>query len=375
MMLLALGVWAKQLTGSNTLAGLCTAVVMAPRLLGFLAGESLDRLPRRTALLGAELTTAGALAVLWLVQRDEQYVPLVIFGLVYGALGVLVYTASPGALKAITPKDEIPRAVSVLQVINGTVLLLGPISGTAVLATLGPRWLVVVTAGLFLIGALLLILVPIPRHDCGDVPGRWAGMRLLWSDPQLRVALVTLVMAYGVIGLVDGSLYALIDALHRPAQFAGVVLAAQGIGMVVGAFVVPGLIARRGSLRCLLWGILAAGISVVGIVVGVGVLLVALGCVALAGVSLSVALTSLGVLVQERVDQAVMGRAQAALQTAQTTPALATMILGALLVAHVDFRLLYMTAAGGLVAIGVWGLRRGGATRPERATPRAGRPG
>lgn len=251
MMLLALGVWAKQLTGSNTLAGLCTAVVMAPRLLGFLAGESLDRLPRRTALLGAELTTAGALAVLWLVQRDEQYVPLVIFGLVYGALGVLVYTASPGALKAITPKDEIPRAVSVLQVINGTVLLLGPISGTAVLATLGPRWLVVVTAGLFLIGALLLILVPIPRHDCGDVPGRWAGMRLLWSDPQLRVALVTLVMAYGVIGLVDGSLYALIDALHRPAQFAGVVLATQGIGMVVGAFVVPGLIARHGSLRCL----------------------------------------------------------------------------------------------------------------------------
>ncbi len=39
MMLLALGVWAKQLTGSNTLAGLCTAAVMAPGCLAFLWGS------------------------------------------------------------------------------------------------------------------------------------------------------------------------------------------------------------------------------------------------------------------------------------------------------------------------------------------------
>lgn len=39
MMLLALGVWAKQLTGSNTLAGLCTAAVMASRLLGIFVGS------------------------------------------------------------------------------------------------------------------------------------------------------------------------------------------------------------------------------------------------------------------------------------------------------------------------------------------------
>ncbi len=64
MMLLALGVWAKQLTGSNSLAGLCTAAVMAPRLLGIFVGEPLDRLPRKAALLVADLATAAALGTM-----------------------------------------------------------------------------------------------------------------------------------------------------------------------------------------------------------------------------------------------------------------------------------------------------------------------
>lgn len=133
MMLLALGVWAKQLTDSSTLAGLCTAAATTPRLLGIFLGESLDRLPRRTALLGADLGTVAALALLWVVQHDEQYWPLPVFGVVYGTLGVLAHTASPGALKAITTPEETPRAVSVLQVVNGTVLIVGPVTGTAVL--------------------------------------------------------------------------------------------------------------------------------------------------------------------------------------------------------------------------------------------------
>lgn len=208
MMLLALGVWAKQLTDSSTLAGLCTAAATTPRLLGIFLGESLDRLPRRTALLGADLGTVAALALLWVVQHDEQYWPLPVFGVVYGTLGVLAHTASPGALKAITTPEETPRAVSVLQVVNGTVLIVGPVTGTAVLGAWGPRWLIGVTSLLLLVGALLLVLVDIPRHDGAGVPGRWAGLQLLWADGQLRIALVTLILAYGVIGLVDGSLYA-----------------------------------------------------------------------------------------------------------------------------------------------------------------------
>ena len=66
MMLLALGVWAKQLTGSNTLAGLCTAAVMASRLLGIFVGEPLGRLPRKAALLVADLATAAALGTMLL---------------------------------------------------------------------------------------------------------------------------------------------------------------------------------------------------------------------------------------------------------------------------------------------------------------------
>ena len=357
MMLLALGVWAKQLTGSNTLAGLSTAAVTTPRLLGIFLGEVLDRLPRRTALLGFDLGTAAALALLWLVQRDEQYWPLLLFGLVYGSLGVLAYTASPGAIKAIATPDETPRAVSMLQVINGTVLIVGPVAGTAVLAAWGPRWLIGITTVLLLIGALLLALLTIPHGDGAPVPGRWAGLQLLWTDGQLKVALVTLIMAYSVIGLIDGSLYALIDALERPAEFAGIVLAAQGVGMALGALSSPRIIAHFGSLRSLILGILATGAAVVGIVAGVALTVIALAFVAVAGLCLGVVLTSLGVLVQERVDQTVMGRAQATLQTAQTGPALATMILGAVLVAHVDFRFLYLSAAAGLLIAGFWGLR------------------
>ena len=64
MMLLALGVWAKQLTGSNTLAGLCTAAVMASRLPGLFVGAPLGWLPRKAALLVADLATAAALGTM-----------------------------------------------------------------------------------------------------------------------------------------------------------------------------------------------------------------------------------------------------------------------------------------------------------------------
>ncbi|MDO5067200.1 MAG: MFS transporter [Propionibacteriaceae bacterium] len=358
MMMLALGVWAKQLTGSNTLAGLCTAAVTLPRLLGIVLGESLDRLPRRTALLVADLGTIAALVLLWLLQQGEQYWPLLLFGLAYGCLGVLAQTASPGALKAIATTDEMPRAVSTLQVINGSTLILGPVIGTTALSIWGPSWLIAITVVLLVVGVLQLSMLTVPRHDGASIPGRWAGLRLLWSDAQLRTALVTLIMAYGVIGLVDGSLYALIDALQRPPEFAGMVLAAQGVGMILGALLAPRVITRFGSLRSLVLGLLVAGLTVIGIVLSVAVVVVALGFVAVAGLSLGVVVTALGVLIQERVDQAVMGRAQAALQSAQTAPALGAMILGALLVAHVDFRFLYLGAAAGLIAVGVWGLRR-----------------
>ncbi|MDO5082965.1 MFS transporter [Arachnia propionica] len=146
--------------------------------------------------------------------------------------------------------------------------------------------------------------------------------------------------------------------MRRPPGFAGVVLAAQGSGMILGSLLAPEVIRRLGALRSLLMGLLTAGVMVVGITLGTKVVVVTLFFVAAAGASLGVMLTSLGVLVQERVDQAVMGRAQAAMQTAQAAPALGSMILGAVLVAHVDFRLLSLIVAAGLIAVAAWGIRR-----------------
>ena len=69
-MFLVLGIWAKDLTGSNAAAGLVFFVLALPQLFEPLAGWVVDKLPRKPVLMASH----GALAVVMLLALGAFFI-------------------------------------------------------------------------------------------------------------------------------------------------------------------------------------------------------------------------------------------------------------------------------------------------------------
>src|SRR3954465_6077801 len=82
---LALGIWVKQLTGSNAAAGLVFFVLAAPSLIAPLAGLGVDRARRRPLMIATNLVVGSCVLLLLLVHGRDQlwlvYAVAAIYGL------------------------------------------------------------------------------------------------------------------------------------------------------------------------------------------------------------------------------------------------------------------------------------------------------
>jgi len=117
-LLLVLAIWVKQLTGSNSLAGLTLFAVAAPGLFAPVLGWIVDRFRRRPFLVVAVLVTAAALVPLMLV-RDRGDIGLIyVVGVLYGASLILIGAALNGLIKAMLPEELLAPANGALQTVR-----------------------------------------------------------------------------------------------------------------------------------------------------------------------------------------------------------------------------------------------------------------
>lgn len=173
----------------------------------------------------------------------------------------------------------------------------------------------------------------------------WEGLRHIRRSPALFSGLTALVIVQSAIGFIDGALYALIDAIRQEPSFAGIIFGAQGAGAVIGGGISFLFIRKLGMAWSMFAGLVASAACLVGICLVVPFWLPVLILIFLAGLLTSVVFTSFGTLVQLESPQEVIGRVHAAVNAAQSTPALASLLLGSLLIAVVDFRVLYSATA------------------------------
>src|SRR5260370_42650020 len=71
-MLVVLGIWVKDLTGSSGAAGLISLLLGAASFLAPLTGLLVDRFPRRLGLIVNDLATSAVIALLSLVHDPAQ---------------------------------------------------------------------------------------------------------------------------------------------------------------------------------------------------------------------------------------------------------------------------------------------------------------
>ncbi|RLP98720.1 MFS transporter [Micromonospora sp. CV4] len=345
ILLLALAIWVKDLTGSDGLAGATIFAVIAPMTLAPLVGWFVDRYPRRPFFVAANLVTAVLLTPLFTV-RDAGDVWLVyLVAALYGLSYITLSAALSGLIRQVVPVELLAEANGVLQTVRQGLRLIGPLAGAALYAAIGGWALAGIGMVGFLTAAAVVTALPTPQPAPPTVRLRWpaelgAGLRHLADEPALRRALLGYGLGSLVMGFSESLIFAYVDqGLDRDAAFVGVLVTVQGVGGLLGGLCSPALVRRLGEV-----GTLAAGVAFFGpaaLALVYPDLRLGFAAVLLAGVSLPLTMVGLHTLIQRRTPPGLVGRVAAATEAVVSGPQAFSIGAGALLVGFVDYRALF----------------------------------
>ncbi|GAA4202517.1 MFS transporter [Actinocatenispora rupis] len=267
----ALPLVAVQVLGASTFeVSLITAAgYVAWLLIGLPAGVLVARLPLRGTQVAMDLVRAAALAsvpvaavfgVLGLPQ-------LVVVALVVGLAGVVFFVGNATLLPAIVPAGQLTARNSLTSGTQAVTQLSGPSLGGILVQAVGGVGSLLVDVASYLVSAVLLAGMPRPARDTAavrrDPPLAMiaAGLRYVTRHRVMRSCVAAATLANFVCGaLLALTPVYLVRSLGASAGLVGVLVAAEGIGSLVGAALTPRLARRVGTGRALVGASLAGAV-------------------------------------------------------------------------------------------------------------------
>ena len=361
-MWLALGIWAKQLTGSSGAAGMVIFFIAAPALLSPVSGLLVDRVRRRRLLIVTNLAVGAAVLPLLLVQDRGDLWLLYAVAAVYGFSYTLIGSGQSAMLATLLPEDELADANAVLQTVREGLRLVAPLVGAALFTAAGGAAVAVLDAATFVLAAAAIALMRHPDPRPVRTPERVlaaiaAGARHVGGTIPLRDMTIACAAALLFIGFSETLTFEIVDVgLGRDAAFVGVLLAVQGVGAVGGAGVAAALVRRAGEGRAAAFGLLVFSLGTS--LQTSGSLLVVLAGLVLFGIGVPVVLVALFTLLQRSTPAPLQGRVYSAVEVLVGVPQMVSIAAGALLVTLVDYRLLLLAEAAVVAGAGAWLLTR-----------------
>lgn len=255
----ALAVLVFDRTGSAGLAALTFALTYLPDLVGgpLLAGLA-DRLPRRRLMVVSDVARALLIALMAVPGMSLWTLCLLLTAV---QLLNSPFSAARAAMLAVILKGDRYIVGSAISNITFQVAqLTGFATGGLLVAGVGPTRGLLLDAATFAVSALLVRLGvaerPVVRSAGAHEPraGWWrsitSGAALVWNDPRLR-ALVALACISGFYVTVEGLAVPYAASLGGGPAAAGLLLAANPAGTVVGMIVLTRFVKPRTRLRWL----------------------------------------------------------------------------------------------------------------------------
>lgn len=385
ILLLALAIWVKDLTGSDGLAGATFFAMTAPMVLAPLVGWAIDRVSRRPLFVALNVLTAALLTPLFAIHDGADVWLVYVVGVLYGLSYIATAATVTALVQELVPADLLPDANSVLQTVKQGLRLVGPLLGAGLYTALGGRALTVVCVAGFLAAAAVGLALRVrrePMEPVGPVElvgAGWAGevvagVRHLVGEPALRRLLVGSVLTMVALGVGESLYFAYVDrGLGRGPAFLGVLVSIQGIGGLLGGLASAAVVRRLGELSTVALGVALFAAGSLALVRPA--LWLAVPALVLLGLGLPVTIVGTTTLLQRRTPAHVMGRASAALDALVSGPQSIAIGLGAVLVGVVDYRLLF-GLIGAVMAVVAGYLRLGRRLAPPtRAATAAVSPG
>jgi len=240
----ALAVLVFDRTDSAALTGLVYALTYLPHLIGGGMASVADHYPRRQVMVLTDIARAGLVSLM--------VIPGLPLWVLFTLVAVAELLAGPfDAARAAMLPDVLPgedlyvAGTAVGQITTQSSQVVGFAVGGAIVAVIGARGALAADAATFVISAALVVIGCTWRPATRDKTSNrgmqaWrsdlaAGARLVFGDPRLRLlALFAWLCLFAVVP--EGLAVPYAHHLGGGAATAGILLAANPLGLVVGAF-------------------------------------------------------------------------------------------------------------------------------------------
>jgi len=361
-MFIVLGVWTKDLTGSNSAAGLVFFALGVPSLLSPFAGLVVDRLRRRPLLIGIYAAEAlVVLALLFVHDRGDVWIIYAV-ALFYGAAGTFGASARSALMTVMLPRALLAESNGMLQTLREGLRLVAPLVGALIYAALGGGAVAVLDSATFVavVIALALMRIEEPRFEREEhrfATELLAGARHIFATLPLRQLILATGVCLLVVGFAETLIFAVLDeGLHRPASFFGVLSSLQGVGAIAGGLTAARTMRRIGDVKLVGFGMVLLTVGEISFISHS--LLLVLAGIAVAGAGIAWLIVGYATAIQLRTPLRLQGRVLSASDTLINTPQTVSIALGALLVSVVDYRLLVVVMGVVVAACGAYLLTR-----------------
>lgn len=362
---LAMGIYAKLLTGSNAAAGLTMFCYFAGTLLGPLGGIAVDRFRRRPLLIVSNAVTGGLILLLLTVSGRGGVWLIYVVMFFYGAIGTVISAGGNALVGTMVERELLAEANSALQTGSQGVRLIAPLLGAGLLSAIGAAGAIWADAASFAAAVIALVLleaheerpVPTEQHFFAEASG---GIKHLLNTVVLRQLVIAALLTAVAFGFVESVVYAVVGTgLHRSPEFLGYLMTAMGVGALAAASVAARVIKRLGE--GMLVGLGMAAFAVGALMLTSSLLAVVVVGIVLFGVSLPWINIGLITIMQRRTPSELLGRTMAGFDFLTSPLQVLAIAGGAALVVSVSYRLMLVVMA---VLVGVAAIYLG--TRREQ---------
>jgi MFS family permease len=349
---IALAIDVKDRTNSGAWVGGVLVVEFVPTIfVGLTLGPLLDRLERRTLMVGADLVRVAVFCALPFASSAAEIVALAaVAGLATGFFRPAVYAGVPN----LVPEDQLAEANGLIQTVENVSWAAGPVVGGLLTAADGPHLAYWINAVSFLVSAALVIRIPARQLQSATAlsRGHWTDLKdgfsaVFRSRPLLAVLFGWGIASLGAGGISVSEVFLAKDTLHAGDFGYGLLYGGIGTGLVIGSWWSSRVVERIGIAR-------SYGLAIAVIALGFGIgaasvdIWMAAACCVVAGVGNGIAVVCNALLVQRGTRDELRGRALTFVMSATYGVMGVSTVLGGVSVDLVGARWIW---AGGAVVI------------------------
>lgn len=324
--LFGLGMWAERVavgwfvldaTGSVLLTALSFAIRTMPNMVvGPIAGAVSDRYPRaRVLLLASVVRTASVAAMGVIVVSGHDSIGIILGLVLITGMTNAFQTTSLSALQAdIVGRERLGNAISLTQLGQRSVGVIGGLSGGFLIEWLGPGETFLVAAVPLLLAAVGYSRVRVPMQARGVAPQAFGrevleGLALIVRMPVVRL-LLTLMLLVEILGFSWNSLLPAVadQVLGVGPEGLGALTASTALGSMGGTLILVATANRQYRGRLLLAVFAVFGVLLIALG-GSRVFVVSLGIVAGLGATSAMVDALEWIMLQTAVPDHLRGRA------------------------------------------------------------------